>query len=44
MRFQLTLHLTDRNRTVLPCNYVYELSAMLYKVLNEGDSKFTCEK
>lgn len=41
MRFQLTLHLTDRNRTVLPCNYVYELSAMLYKVLNEGDANFT---
>ncbi len=41
MRFQLTLHLTDKKRTILPCNYVYELSALLYKVLNEGDADFT---
>lgn len=41
MRFQLTLHLTDKSRTVLPCNYVYELSSILYKVLNEGDEDFT---
>ncbi len=41
MRFQLTLHLTDRDRIVLPCNYVYELSSTLYKILNKGDANFT---
>lgn len=40
MRFQLTLRLTDPVRKVLPCNYVYELSAVLYKILNEGDINF----
>lgn len=41
MRFQLTLHLRDRNRTILPCSYVYELSSTLYKILNKGDVNFT---
>ncbi len=39
MRLSLVLRLVDG--TTLPCNYMYELSSCLYKVLNEGDSEFT---
>lgn len=39
MRLKLTLKLLDG--TCLPCNYMYELSSALYKVLNEGNADFT---
>ena len=34
MRLKLVLKIVEG--TVLPCNYMYELSSCLYKVLNEG--------
>ncbi len=40
MRLKLILKLIGKDY-VLPCNYMYELSSCLYKVLNEGDSGFT---
>lgn len=39
MRLRLVLKLVDG--VTLPCNYMYELSSGLYKILNEGDSDFT---
>lgn len=39
MRLKLTMKLLQG--TILPCNYMYELSSCLYKVLNEGDTAFT---
>lgn len=39
MRLKLVLKIIEG--TVLPCNYMHELSSCLYKVLNEGDSDFT---
>lgn len=38
MRLRLTLKLVVG--TTLPCNYMYELSSCLYKVLNEGNPEF----
>ena len=35
MRLKLVLKIVEG--TVLPCNYMYELSSCLYKVLNEGN-------
>ena len=35
MRLKLVLKIVEG--TVLPCNYMYELSSCLYKVLNEGE-------
>jgi len=40
MRFNLCLSLLDRNRNVLPVNYQYELSAWIYKVINQSDPAF----
>lgn len=40
MRVKLILKLIGEDY-VLPCNYMYELSSCLYKVLNEGDAGFT---
>lgn len=40
MRFNLNLSLTDRNRSVLPVNYQYELSSWIYKVINQSDPVF----
>ena len=39
MRVQLTLGITDENRT-LPINYQYEFSAWIYKTLHYGDPAF----
>ncbi len=39
MRLNLVLKLIKGKD--LPCNYMYELSSCLYKVLNEGDAAFT---
>ena len=39
MRLKLVLKIVEG--TVLPCNYMYELSSCLYKVLNEGNPVFT---
>lgn len=39
MRLKLVLKIMEG--TVLPCNYMYELSSCLYKVLNEGNPVFT---
>ena len=38
MRLNLTLQLVTGN--TLPCNYMYELSSCLYRVLNEGNTEF----
>jgi len=40
MRFKLTLSLLNRNQNVLPVNYQYELSAWIYKVINQSDRDF----
>ena len=40
MRFKLTLALINRNQNVLPVNYQYELSAWIYKVINQSDPDF----
>jgi len=40
MRFKLTLSLVNRNHNVLPLNYQYELSAWIYKVINQGNPVF----
>lgn len=40
MRLKLILKLIGKDYT-LPCNYMYELSSCLYKILNEGDPEFT---
>lgn len=43
MRLKLVLKIVEG--TVLPCNYMYELSSCLYKVLNEGKGgKTKCDK
>lgn len=39
MRLKLELKLLEG--TILPCNYMYELSSCLYKILNEGNPEFT---
>ena len=39
MRLKLVLKIVEG--TVVPCNYMYELSSCLYKVLNEGNPVFT---
>lgn len=39
MRLKLILKLIGKDYT-LPCNYMYELSSCLYKILNEGDPEF----
>lgn len=42
MRFRLVLAVNGReNGTLLPCNYQYELSSWVYKVLNDGNAEFT---
>lgn len=42
MRFELNLLVNKNERgTLLPINYQYELSAWIYKVLNEGDPIFS---
>ena len=42
MRFEINmLVLKDKNGTHLPINYQYELSAWIYKVLNDGDPIFS---
>ena len=40
MRFKLNLSMTDRKQNVLPVNYQYELSAWIYKVINQSDPEF----
>jgi CRISPR-associated endoribonuclease Cas6 len=40
MRFKLTLSLVNQNQNVLPINYQYELSAWIYKVINQSDPVF----
>lgn len=40
MRFKLNLSPIERNRKVLPVNYQYELSAWIYKVINQSDPAF----
>ena len=40
MRVKLILKLIGKDY-ILPCNYMYELSSCLYKVLNESDAGFT---
>ncbi len=40
MRFKLTLSLLNRNQNVLPVNYQYELSAWIYKVINQSNPDF----
>ena len=40
MRFKLNLSMTDRKQNILPVNYQYELSAWIYKVINQGDPEF----
>jgi len=40
MRFKLNLSLINRNQNVLPVNYQYELSAWIYKVINQSDPVF----
>lgn len=39
MRLNLVLKLIEGKE--LPCNYMYELSSSLYKILNEGNPEFT---
>lgn len=41
MRFELTLTVDREYGTQLPCNYMYELCSVIYKILNEGDPEFT---
>jgi len=42
MRFELNLLVNKSERgTLLPINYQYELSAWIYKVLNDGDPVFS---
>lgn len=41
MRFELTLTVDRGQGTLLPCNYMYELCSVIYKILNEGDPVFT---
>lgn len=44
MRFKLNLSLINRNQNILPVNYQYELSAWIYKVINnlkENQKVFT---
>lgn len=41
MRIRLTLYIKkSENGTLLPCNYQYPLSSVIYKILNEGNSEF----
>jgi CRISPR-associated endoribonuclease Cas6 len=40
MRFKLSLSLISRNQNILPVNYQYELSAWIYKVINQSDPAF----
>lgn len=40
MRFKLALSLTNRGQNILPINYQYELSAWIYKVINQSDPDF----
>jgi len=40
MRFKLNLSLINRNQNILPVNYQYELSAWIYKVINQSDPVF----
>ena len=40
MRFKLNLSMTDRKQNVLPVNYQYELSAWIYKMINQNDPNF----
>ncbi len=40
MRFKLNLSLINRNQNVLPVNYQDELSAWIYKVINQSDPDF----
>ncbi|MEI6679507.1 MAG: CRISPR-associated endoribonuclease Cas6 [Mariniphaga sp.] len=40
MRFKLNLSLTNKNQNILPVNYQYELSAWIYKVINQSDPDF----
>ncbi len=40
MRFKITLRKTDRSR-LLPINYQYELSSIIYKLIDRGDSDFS---
>lgn len=40
MRFKLNFSLINRNQNVLPVNYQYELSAWIYKVINQSDADF----
>ncbi len=40
MRFNITLHITSRNR-VLPINYQYPLHSWIYKVIESADAQFS---
>lgn len=41
MRFKLNLQLLSERENLLPLNYQYELSAWIYKVLNQGNPEFS---
>ena len=40
MRFELTLTLANRHQNVLPLNYQYELSSLIYKTINQSNPQF----
>lgn len=40
MRFKLNLSLINRKQNILPVNYQYELSAWIYKMINQSDPLF----
>ena len=41
MRFQLKLSIENRNKTLLPINYQYELSSAIYKIFHSGNEEFS---
>ena len=40
MRFKLNLSMINRKQNILPVNYQYELSAWIYKVINQSNPAF----
>lgn len=40
MRFQLTLHLSNKHFRILPLNYQYELSSFIYKTIAKGSKEY----
>ena len=41
MRFKLLLQLSDPNKNILPINYQYELSAWIYRTIQNADPAFS---